>query len=52
MTMVAGSDSHFAETVGLGVTEIEADDVNGMQKAILAGRSRILGKWTTQVLFG
>ncbi len=24
-----GSDSHFAETVGLGVTEIEAEDAEG-----------------------
>ena len=28
--MVAGSDSHFAETVGLGVTEIQAVDVDGV----------------------
>jgi hypothetical protein len=28
--MVAGRDSHFAETVGLGVTEIEAEDVDSV----------------------
>ena len=37
MTMVAGSDSHFAETVGLGVTEIEAEDVDGVLEAIRLG---------------
>jgi predicted metal-dependent phosphoesterase TrpH len=51
MTMVAGSDSHFAETVGLGVTEIEADDVDGVLEAIRAGRTRILGKRTPPKFF-
>src|SRR5512137_1052983 len=51
MTMVAGSDSHYAETVGLGVTEIEADDVDGVLEAIRAGRTRILGKRTPPKFF-
>ncbi|VVB72400.1 Error-prone DNA polymerase [uncultured archaeon] len=49
--MVAGSDSHFAETVGLGVTEIEAQDVEGVLGAIRAGRTRILGKRTPPKFF-
>jgi len=34
MSMVAGNDSHFAVTVGLGVTGIEAEDVNGLLEPI------------------
>ena len=49
--MVAGSDSHFAETVGLGVTEIEAEDVDGVLEAIRAGRTRILGRRTPPRFF-
>jgi hypothetical protein len=51
MTMVAGSDSHYAETVGLGVTEIEAEDVDGVLEAIRSGRTRILGKRTPLKFF-
>jgi predicted metal-dependent phosphoesterase TrpH len=51
MTMVAGSDSHFAETVGLGVTEIEAEDVDGVLEAIRHGRTRILGRRTPPKFF-
>jgi predicted metal-dependent phosphoesterase TrpH len=51
MTMVAGSDSHFAETVGLGVTEIEADDVDSVLEAIRLGQTRILGKRTPPKFF-
>jgi predicted metal-dependent phosphoesterase TrpH len=51
MTMVAGSDSHFAETVGLGVTEIEAEDVDSVLEAIRAGRTRILGRRTPPKFF-
>ena len=51
MTMVAGSDSHFAETVGLGVTEIEAEDVDGVLEAIRLGQTRILGKRTPPKFF-
>jgi predicted metal-dependent phosphoesterase TrpH len=49
--MVAGSDSHFAETVGLGVTEIEAEDAEGVLEAIRAGRTRILGRRTPPKFF-
>jgi hypothetical protein len=49
--MVAGSDSHFAETVGLGVTEIEAEDVDEVLEAIRAGRTRILGRRTPPRFF-
>jgi predicted metal-dependent phosphoesterase TrpH len=51
MTMVAGSDSHYAETVGLGVTEIEAEDVDGVLEAIRHGRTRILGRRTPPKFF-
>jgi len=51
MSMVAGSDSHFADTVGLGVTEIEAEDVDGVLEAIRAGRTKILGKRTPPKFF-
>jgi hypothetical protein len=49
--MVAGSDSHYAETVGLGVTEIEAEDVDGVLEAIRHGRTRILGRRTPPKFF-
>lgn len=51
MSMVAGSDSHFADTVGLGVTEIDAEDVDGVLEAIRAGRTKILGKRTPPQFF-
>ena len=51
MSMVAGSDSHFADTVGLGVTEIDAEDVDGVLEAIRAGRTKILGKRTPPKFF-
>jgi len=51
MSMVAGSDSHFADTVGLGVTEIEADNVDGVLEAIRAGQTKILGKRTPPRFF-
>jgi hypothetical protein len=51
MPMVAGSDSHFAETVGLGVTEIEAEDADEVLDAIRAGRTRILGRRTPPKYF-
>ncbi len=51
MTMVAGSDSHFAETVGLGVTEIEAEDVDSVLEAIRLGRTQILGRRTPPKFF-
>jgi hypothetical protein len=49
--MVAGSDSHYAATVGLGVTEIEADDVDSVLEAIRGGRTRILGRRTPPKFF-
>ncbi|NMB85145.1 MAG: hypothetical protein A4E44_01323 [Methanosaeta sp. PtaB.Bin018] len=51
MPMVAGSDSHFAETVGLGVTEMDAADVDEVLDAIVAGRTRILGRRTPPKYF-
>lgn len=48
---VAGSDSHFAATVGLGVTEIEAADAFEAIEAIQAGRTRIIGKRTPPKFF-
>lgn len=46
MSMVAGSDSHFVDTIGLRVKEIEAEDVDGALEAIQAGRTKILGRRT------
>jgi predicted metal-dependent phosphoesterase TrpH len=43
---VAGSDSHFAATVGLGVTDIDASDAEEAIEAIRAGQTRIIGKRT------
>jgi predicted metal-dependent phosphoesterase TrpH len=51
MPMVAGSDSHYAATVGLGVTEIEAEDVDSVLEAIRGGRTRILGRRTPPKFF-
>ncbi|MHC1631262.1 MAG: CehA/McbA family metallohydrolase [Methanotrichaceae archaeon] len=47
LPMTAGSDAHMAETVGLGVTEIDAQDVDGVLDAICAGRTRITGQKKT-----
>ncbi len=46
LPMVAGSDSHFAVTVGLGVTRIDAEDDRGAVEAIRSGRTRIEGRRT------
>jgi predicted metal-dependent phosphoesterase TrpH len=51
LPMVAGSDSHFAETVGLGVTDIDASDAKEAIEAIRAGRTRIIGKRTPPQFF-
>ena len=51
LPMVGGSDSHFAETVGLGVTVIEAEDVDSAIQAICAGETRIDGRRTHPRLF-
>jgi predicted metal-dependent phosphoesterase TrpH len=48
---VAGSDSHFAATVGLGVTDIDAGDAKEAIEAIRAGRTRIIGKRTPPQFF-
>ena len=40
LPMVAGSDSHFAATVGLGVTDIDASDAEEAMEAIRAGRTQ------------
>jgi hypothetical protein len=51
LPMVAGSDSHFAATVGLGVTRIEAEDAVGAIEAIRLGRTRIEGRRTPPRFF-
>jgi len=51
LPMVAGSDSHYAETVGLGVTWIETEDADGVIQAICSGRTRIEGHRTHPKLF-
>ncbi len=51
LPMVAGSDSHFAATVGLGVTDIDATDAEEVVEAIRAGRTRIIGKRTPPQFF-
>jgi predicted metal-dependent phosphoesterase TrpH len=51
LPMVAGSDSHFAATVGLGVTEIQAADAEEAVAAIRAGETRVIGKRTPPRFF-
>ena len=51
LPMVAGSDSHFAATVGLGVTDIDASNASEAIEAIRAGRTRIIGKRTPPRFF-
>ena len=51
LPMVAGSDSHFAATVGLGVTEIPASNAAEVVQAIRAGRTRVMGKRTPPQFF-
>lgn len=51
LPMVAGSDSHFAATVGLGVTDIQASDAEEAVAAIREGRTRIVGKRTHPKFF-
>ena len=51
LPMVAGSDSHFAVTVGLGVTEIQAADAEAAVQAIREGRTRVVGKRTPPRFF-
>lgn len=51
LPMVAGSDSHFAATVGLGVTEIQAADAEEAVAAIREGRTRVVGKRTPPRFF-
>ena len=51
LPMVAGSDSHFAVTVGLGVTEIQAADAEAAEAAIRDGRTRVVGKRTPPRFF-
>jgi hypothetical protein len=47
----AGSDSLFAATVGLGVTEIQAADAEAAVQAIREGRTRVVGKRTPPRFF-
>jgi hypothetical protein len=49
--MVAGSDSHFVATVGLGVTEIQAADAEEAVRTIRKGRTRVVGKRTPPRFF-
>ncbi len=51
LPMVAGSDSHFAKTVGLGVTEIDAEDADDAIQAIKSGHTRIDGRRTPPQFF-
>lgn len=51
LPMVAGSDSHFADTIGLGVTEIDAQNGKEAIEAIRAGRTRVVGKRTPPQFF-
>jgi len=51
LPMVAGSDSHFADTIGLGVTEIDAQNAKEAIEAIRAGRTRVVGKRTPPQFF-
>lgn len=51
LPMVAGSDSHFAATVGLGVTDIPASDAFEAVQAIRSGRTRIIGRRTPPRFF-
>jgi hypothetical protein len=51
LPMVAGSDSHFAATVGLGVTDIDASNASEAIEAIRAGRTCIIGKRTPPQFF-
>jgi hypothetical protein len=44
--MVAGSDSHYAKTVGLGVTRIEGESAEDVLGEILAGRTVIEARRT------
>ena len=51
LPMVAGSDSHFAKTVGLGVTEIYTENGDDTIQAIKSGRTRIDGRRTPPQFF-
>jgi len=51
LPVVAGSDSHFAATVGLGVTRIEADTPESVMKAICEGKTIIEGRRTSPKFF-
>jgi len=51
LPMVAGSDSHFAATVGLGVTDIAAADAVEAVAAIREGRTRVIGRRTPPKFF-
>lgn len=46
LPMVAGSDSHYAKTVGLGVTRIEGESAEDVLGEILAGRTVIEARRT------
>jgi predicted metal-dependent phosphoesterase TrpH len=51
LPMVAGSDSHFAATVGLGVTDLPATDAEEAVAAIREGRTRVIGRRTPPRFF-
>lgn len=50
LPMVAGSDSHMIETVGLGVTEIDACTTDDVLEEIRHGRTSISGRRTSPKL--
>jgi hypothetical protein len=47
----SGTDTHFAATVGLGVTEIEAANAEEAVAAIRAGHTSVVGKRTPSRFF-
>ena len=51
LPMVAGSDSHFAATVGLGVTDIQAADAEEAVAAIREGSTWVIGRRTPPRFF-
>lgn len=51
LSMVAGSDSHFAATLGLGVTEIQAADSEEAVAAVREGKTRVTGRRTPPRFF-
>jgi predicted metal-dependent phosphoesterase TrpH len=51
LPMIAGSDSHYAKTVGLGVTRIDAESADDALQAIGSGHTMIEGRRTPPKYF-